>query len=118
MVDHHRIRSQRRQGGNLFADGPSTPLAIATLPLADGYTTTFRNFDMQTQQSRVVQLSVVGSEQATVPAGTFDTFKVEMTSAGGQKATAWVAKDTRVVVKSAVTSPQLNDATVTMELQK
>jgi dipeptidyl aminopeptidase/acylaminoacyl peptidase len=105
-------------GGDLFADGPGTSLTIAALPLADGYTTTFRNFDVQTQQSRAVQLSVVGSEQATVPAGTFDTFKVELTSTNGQKSTAWVAKDARVTVKAAITSPQMNGAVLTVELQK
>ena len=49
---------------------------IATLPLAEGYTTTFRNFDVQKQKPTLKQLKVVGTEEVTVPAGTFKAFKV------------------------------------------
>src|SRR5207247_3337836 len=59
-------------GGDLFADGAGASESIATLPLADGYTTTFRNVDLMKQQIKTIQLKVVGSEQVTVPAGTFD----------------------------------------------
>ena len=105
-------------GGDLFADGPGSTEVIATLPLADGYTTTFRNFDAQAQQVRSVQLTVLGSESVTVPAGTFDAFKVEVVTTGGANATEWVAKDPRRVVKVVAVLPQMNGATMTLELQK
>jgi len=105
-------------GGELFADGPGAPMVMASLPLAEGYSTTFRNFDIQTQQVRMMQLSVAGSEQVTGPSGTFDTFKVDFTAAGGQKGTIWVAKDTRAVVKGVLSAPQMNGANLTIELQK
>ena len=40
-------------------------------------------------------------ESVTVPAGTFDAYKVEITSADNEadKPTVWIAKDTRQVVK-------------------
>src|SRR5439155_662501 len=56
-------------GGELFADGPGATDVVAT-PLAEGYSTTFRNFDAQAQQVRPVQLKVLGSEKVTVPAAT------------------------------------------------
>ena len=34
-------------GGPLFADGAGDDQVIASLPLAEGYTATFRNFDIQ-----------------------------------------------------------------------
>src|SRR3982751_4771622 len=34
-------------GGPLFGEGPGGPAAIGCLPLKDGYSTTFRNFDTQ-----------------------------------------------------------------------
>jgi len=105
-------------GGELFADGPGAPLVMATLPLAEGYSTTFRNFDVQTQQVRVMQLTVAGSEQVTAAAGTFDTFKVDFTAAAGQKGTIWVAKDSRAVVKGVLSAPQMAGANLTIELQK
>jgi dipeptidyl aminopeptidase/acylaminoacyl peptidase len=105
-------------GGDLFADGPGSTDVVATLPLADGYTTTFRNFDAQSQQVRSVQLKVLGSEQVTVPAGTFEAFKVEVVTTGGSTATEWIAKDPRRVVKVVAVLPQANGATLTLELQK
>ena len=107
-------------GGVLFADGAGSNDVIAALPLAEGYSAKFRNFDVQKRKVVLKQLSVVGSESVTVPAGTFDTFKVEITSAEGEpgKATLWVAKSTRQVVKVSAVLPEMNGATLTAELTK
>jgi hypothetical protein len=107
-------------GGALFADGAGSNDVIATLPLDEGYSAKFRNFDVQKQKVALKQLSVVGAESVTVPAGTFDTFKVEITSAEGEpgKATLWIAKKTRQVVKVSAVLPELNGATLTAELLK
>ena len=105
-------------GGQLFADGPGPGLVLAALPLADGYATTFRNFDVMGQKSKQMQLKVVGAEKVTVPAGTFDALKLEVTSAEGEadKLTVWVEKSTRRVLKSVAVNPSMNGAVVTMEL--
>jgi dipeptidyl aminopeptidase/acylaminoacyl peptidase len=105
-------------GGDLFGDGAGAAETIATLPLADGYTTTFRNFDLQRQQIKTMELKVAGSEEVTVPAGTFDAFKLEISSSDGGKTTLWVAKAPRKPVKQVTTSPAMNGATITSELQK
>jgi dipeptidyl aminopeptidase/acylaminoacyl peptidase len=107
-------------GGALFADGPGASAVIATLPLADGYTTTFRNFDIMSQQVRPRQLKVTGSEKVTVPAGTFDTYKVEVTPTGGtgESTTIWVDKTSRRAVKIVTVLPQMNGAIATAELIK
>jgi dipeptidyl aminopeptidase/acylaminoacyl peptidase len=105
-------------GGDLFADGAGATDVIATLPLADGYTATYRNIDARTMQPKSMALKVVGSEQVTVPAGTFDAFKVEIDSTDGAKTTLWIAKTPRKPVKSVSVSPAMNGATITSELQK
>lgn len=107
-------------GGALFADGAGGNDVIAALPLAAGYTATFRNFDIMTQQVKPRQLKVVGSESVTVPAGTFDAWKVEITPAEGtgEKTTLWVDKTSRSVVKSSAILPQMNGAVATAELVK
>ena len=69
-------------GGALFADGAGAFDVIASLPLADGYSLSFRNFDVQKQKPQIKQLKVVGSESVTVPAGTFDAYKVEIVDTG------------------------------------
>jgi dipeptidyl aminopeptidase/acylaminoacyl peptidase len=105
-------------GGELFADGPGSMDVVGTLPLADGYSTSFRNFDPQSQQVRTVQVKVLGSESVTVAAGTFDAYKVEAATSGAQTVTEWVAKDSRRIVKVVAVLPQMNGATLTLELQK
>lgn len=104
-------------GGPVFADAAASQMTIAALPLAEGYTTTFRNFDWQKQKEKLLQLKVVGSESVTVPAGTFDSYKVELTSAdgGSDKRTMWIAKDSRKPVKMTATLPDMG-ASVEQEL--
>jgi dipeptidyl aminopeptidase/acylaminoacyl peptidase len=107
-------------GGPLFADGAGAHQVVATLPLAEGYKTTFRNFDVQRQKATVKQAAVTGIEEVTVPAGTFKAYKVEITSAEGEpgQSTVWVATEGRQVVKATATLPQMGGATLTVELQK
>jgi dipeptidyl aminopeptidase/acylaminoacyl peptidase len=107
-------------GGPLFADAAGAQHVVACLPLADGYTAAFRNFDIQKMQPKIMQLKVAGTESVTVPAGTFDAFKVEVTPAEGgtDKVTMWVAKDSRKPVKMAAVMPQMGGATMTAELVK
>ena len=101
--------------GPIFSDDAGTDAVIGCLPLAEGYTSTYRNFDLEKQKVKLVQLKVVGSESVTVPAGTFDAWKVEVTSAdgGADKKTAWVTKDTHKVVKVVAVLASMGGATLT-----
>jgi hypothetical protein len=105
-------------GGAVFSDGAGSQDVIAALPLAEGYTATFRNLDLQTQKPKLMQLKVAGVESVTVPAGTFDAWKVDVASAEGDpdKSTVWVARDSRMVVKTTALMPAMGGATFTMEL--
>lgn len=104
-------------GGVLFADGAGAYSVMGALPLADGYSATFRNFDLQKQKASLKQLKVAGSEKVTVPAGNFDAFKIEITSAEGDpgKTTVWIEKKSRNVVKISAVVPS-NGAVITSEL--
>ncbi len=106
-------------GGALFADGAGTHNVIASLPLAEGYTATFRNFNVQSQKVALKQVKVLGVEDVTVPAGTFKAWKVEESSAEGEPGatTIWVATDSRKVVKITATLPQMGGAVLISELQ-
>ncbi|AMY12295.1 Prolyl tripeptidyl peptidase precursor [Luteitalea pratensis] len=104
--------------GPVFADGPGSHAVIAHLPLAQGYTTSFRNLDLRSQKVEVKQLAVVGRESVTVPAGTFDAWKVEVKGADGGVTTLWVAADSRQVAKISATLPAMNGAVLTAELEK
>jgi hypothetical protein len=93
-------------GGPVFASGNPDAM-IGCLPLADGFSTTFRYFQIDRvpinprASGKLMQLKVVGTERVTVPAGSFDSYKVELTAADGSyKETAWIAKDSRIPVKT------------------
>jgi hypothetical protein len=96
-------------GGVLIADGAGAFEVIAAFPLAVGYSTGFRNFDLHKQKPQLKQLKVLGTESVTVPAGTFDAYRVEITSTENEadKQTVWIAKDTRKVVKITAVLPSM-----------
>ena len=105
-------------GGALFADGAGTFEVIASLPLAEGYSLSFRNFDLNKQKPLMKQLKVIGTESVTVPAGTFDAYKVEVFAADNDadKQTVWIDKGSRKVLKISAVLPSLNGAILTSEL--
>jgi hypothetical protein len=63
-------------------------------------------------------LKVAAAESVTVPAGKFDAYKVEITSAEGgpDTTTLWIAKDTRVPVKLVSVIAAMGGAKMTAEL--
>ena len=103
-------------GGPLFADGPATFRSVAALPLKDGYTVTFRNFDVMKRKSSLKQARVLAIEDVTVPAGTFKAWKVEIKSAEGEPGgqTIWVDSTSRRVVKVSAVLPEMGGAIATM----
>jgi len=105
-------------GGAVFGDAAGGDQVIATLPLAVGYATTFRNFDIQSGKVKLMQLTVPAEESVTVAAGTFNTYRVEIASAdgSGDKKTLWVAKDSRKVVKASAVVAAMGGAVMTGEL--
>jgi dienelactone hydrolase len=105
-------------GGALFADGAGAFQVIASLPLADGYSLTFRNFDVMKRKSQMKSLKVLGTESVTVPAGTFDAYKVEVVAADNDadKQTVWIDKASRKVLKISAVIPSMNGAVLTSEL--
>jgi len=105
-------------GGPVFADSVGASQSIACLPLAENYSATFRNFDLQKQKPKLMQLKVTGSEQVTVPAGVFDAYRVEVSSAEGgpEKMTMWIARDSRKSVKLSAVLTEMNGAVLTVEL--
>jgi hypothetical protein len=105
-------------GGQLFADGAGRSAVVAALPLADGYETSFRNLELPSLNIITKRLKVVESERVTVPAGNFNTFKVQITSGDGEQTTFWIAKSPRKAVKTMTKSSEVNGGVITTELQK
>ncbi len=106
-------------GGAMFADGTGSFSIIGTLPLAENYATTFRNYDAQAGKVKTMMLKVVGMEKVKVPAGEFDAFKMTLTSEdGSDNQTVWIDKATRKVVKVTAVLANFGGAVLTSELAK
>jgi dipeptidyl aminopeptidase/acylaminoacyl peptidase len=67
----------------VLGDGPGLMIAIAALPLAEGYKATVRQLEPTTQKIEVFELAVTGAETVKVPAGSFEAFVLEMRPLGG-----------------------------------
>ena len=106
-------------GGPLFGDGPASAFAIGALPLAEGYSVNVRSFDIQTQKVKVSQVKVAGIEKVTVPAGSFEAFRIESVpvDGGSDSGTVWVDRDSRKTVKIVATLSQMGGAKLTAELE-
>ncbi len=105
-------------GGAIFSDGAGAHEALAARALSEGFTATYRTLDLMRQKEKLLKLVVGAVESVTVPAGTFDAWRVEITPAGGDpgRTEVWIARDTRQVVKTSAVVPELGGGTVTSEL--
>jgi hypothetical protein len=106
---------------NVLSDGMGVELPIATLHLAVEYTATIYQFDIMMQKEKAMVLTIPASENVTVSAGTFDTFKVVLTPRDGDSggSTIWIDKATRRIVKGETKlPPQAGGGMAYMELTK
>ncbi|MDH3458690.1 MAG: insulinase family protein, partial [Gemmatimonadota bacterium] len=74
-------------------DDNTLTMLIPALPLAEGAAFTVNVFESSEGSAKPYTLTVLGTESVTVPAGTFDTFKVE-SSGGAQPFVFYVTRET------------------------
>jgi hypothetical protein len=103
----------------VFGDGTALDLAVSGLALAPKYKTSLRYFDLLSQQVKVYVVEVTGIEDVTVPAGTFEAFKVELRPMGNEPGggTVFVDTKTRRQVRATMQLPPMaGGGSVTSEL--
>ncbi|MEN9609749.1 MAG: Prolyl tripeptidyl peptidase precursor [Bacteroidota bacterium] len=99
----------------ILTDGAGIDLVIGSLPLREGFIGYYRTFNPQSHQVKINQVKVVGVERVSVPAGSFESFKVEFKPINGDQATTfWIEKGR--AVKMMTTLTHLNDAVMITEL--
>jgi hypothetical protein len=95
-------------------------MLLGGLPLAPGYKTTLRVFDFQMQKARAMTLAVTGTERITVPAGTFECFKLEIKPIGEESGGSTIFMYTtnpRCMIRGIFEMPvQAGGGTVTADL--
>ncbi|MBI4903668.1 MAG: S9 family peptidase, partial [Acidobacteria bacterium] len=102
-------------GGPLIGE-VAPGFTLGALPLAEGYETAFRGYDLMQMKPKVTAAKVVAVEKVMVPAGEFETFKVEAKSDQGT-ITYWIDKEGRKLVKMSASLPQMGGAKLTTELK-
>jgi dipeptidyl aminopeptidase/acylaminoacyl peptidase len=104
----------------VFGSDTALDVVVASLPLAPGYMTTLRTFDILSQAVKVMSVEVVGVEKVTVPAGTFNAFKVELKNLDGEAGggTVYIDKGAgHKLVRSVMELPPMTGGgTITSEL--
>lgn len=104
----------------VLSSGPGLETALATYPLAEGWSATLRVHVPQRQVVRDRELRVTGSRTVEVPAGEFEVWVVEAAPADGSggDATFWVRREApHHVVRSVRSIPaQMGGGTATKEL--
>lgn len=105
----------------VLTDGAGSELAVSTLPLAEGYKASLSAVDIMKGSTKEMSLHVSGLETITVQAGTFPTYRVELTSTDGSgtSLTIWYSRDDRRTIKVETKLPaQMGGGMSTTELVK
>lgn len=89
----------------IVAEGADA-LLLPTLDLSEALTVTFQTFDAKAGKPKSYSLKVVGKETITVPAGTYETWKTEITS--DEVAEIWITTaEPRKIVQLRLGSQQV-----------
>jgi hypothetical protein len=89
----------------MAAEGADAIL-IPTLDLSEGLTVNFQTFDAKSGKPKSYVLKVLGKESVTVPAGTYETWKTEVTS--DEVANIWISTaEPRKIVMLQLAAQQL-----------
>ncbi len=117
----NEIPMETKLDAPIMGTNSAIEVVFPALPLKEGYQTTYRVFDIMTQSVKIYSLKVEGTEEVTVPAGTFDAFRVVVKpmEEGPGGGTYMIRTDKpRVVVKADFQLPAASgggDATMVLE---
>lgn len=115
-----RLPIDARVQGSALVTGAPLNAALGTLTLTEAYAATLETFDVLAARVVPQTIRVTGSETVTVPAGSFESWKLDLTPNDGsqQPSVIWIEKAApHRVVRSITRLPaQAGGGTVTAEL--
>jgi dipeptidyl aminopeptidase/acylaminoacyl peptidase len=92
----------------VFPSEWGTMIPVSTLPLETGYTATIHQFDLMTMSAKAMIMKIEGTEKLTVKAGTFDSYKGQLTPVEGEGGgTFWIDTKTRNILKIEAKLPSM-----------
>ncbi len=97
--------------GAFLTDGAGYDLIIARFPLAEGYKTSFFNYDFMTQKMKTMNLEVLGKEEGR--------WKVKVYNNENEieAATMWIDLDKKLATKTEMIIPAMGNAKLTSMLK-
>jgi hypothetical protein len=99
-------------------DGAGSDLVIARLPLKENTSTIIEMVDVATSQIKKYEIKLAGTEKITVPAGSFDTYKITMNQIdGGEKTIFWISSADKNMIRTEAIVPQMGNAKMIAELK-
>jgi len=102
----------------IMIDGAGSDLVIGRLPLQENFTAVIEMVDVMSAQVKKYEIKYLGTENITVPAGSFETFKVSQNQIdGGEKSTYWISSKDRNMIKFEAIVPQMGNAKMVGELK-
>lgn len=100
----------------IIIDGAGSDLVIARLPLQENSSTVIEMLDIQTSQIKKYEVKLLGTEKITVPAGSFDTYKISVNQVdGGEKTTYWISSADKSMIRTEAIVPQMGNAKMVAE---
>lgn len=105
----------------VITEGSGFEVALRTLPIAEGYKASFNQLDIMKAKAELMNINVLGKEKVTLPAGEFDTYKIEVKPAEGGEGgnLMWIDSVSKTLVKSeAKLGAAMGGGSVTIELTK
>lgn len=103
---------------HVIGDGAGLDLLIARMPLKEDYSTVIEVFDGSTNKVKKIQVKVLAKETVKVPAGSFESYKVEAAQLDGpEKFIVWISTKDLNMVRTEANVPQMGNAHMVAELK-
>ncbi|RAW03468.1 S9 family peptidase [Pseudochryseolinea flava] len=103
---------------HVLSDGAGLDLLIARMPIKENFATVIEVYDGSKDKIKRLNVKVVAKESVTVPAGTFEAYKIEVAQVDGpEKFTSWMGTKDLNMIKSEGLVPEMPNASITVELK-
>jgi dipeptidyl aminopeptidase/acylaminoacyl peptidase len=91
----------------IISDGAGTDIAISSLPLTEGFSALFDQFDLMAGKVKTISVKVIGSEEVNVEETLNNVYKVEVNVIGDSEGTKnlWISKEGNKIIKTEAQLP-------------
>jgi dienelactone hydrolase/transcription antitermination factor NusG len=102
----------------VVGDGAGLDLLIARMPIKENYSTVIDVYDATKDKVKKLSVKVLAKESVTVPAGTFDAYKIEVAEIDGtEKFVSWMGTKDLNMIRSESVVTEMGNALITVELK-